>query len=42
MGPIKSSVTELQNSLKGITLPPTMAANFKKLFDNLESEMSNF
>ena len=42
MGPIKSSVAELQKSLAGITLPPNLSANFEKLFGKLETEMSEF
>ena len=42
MGPVKSSMAELQKTLGGITLPPNLAQNFEKLFGKLNSEMSEF
>ena len=42
IGPIKSQVETLQKSLAGVTLPPSLASNFEKIFGKLNSEMSEF
>ena len=42
MGPVKASVADLQKSLAGLNLPPTLATNFEKLFGKLGTEMAEF
>ena len=42
MGPIKTSVQDLQKTLSGINLPSNVSANFEKLFGKLDSEMADF